>query len=371
MHLPTSPDDRGPSKYFHGRDDIRTFFSGRLNHYEQLRGGSIILITGAPGAGKSALLSVLSDDASKMGWCVNTQMTPEKFANPVEMADTLGVKYKSRKTGSATLNLPVYKHFWQSEKEKSPSVSDIIRSAARAQPLLLVLDEAQHLQILAEIPQDKKVAQAVLETLHNGKIGHPVVFLAGGLDTSRQAFGSLGVSRITSANRVRLGPIDQGPAKEVIRDYVCGEFGCEVPENWLDLLASRSQGWPQHLVCYAHAAGHVLASLQRPSSTSDLEDALSEGRSAQEDYYNARAHDITYGQREAIASVFAKIPINGTVRKREVVNALHKGYSKEVAEEKFRLALHQGILNEREDGLYGIPIPSLYSWLVENYASGK
>ncbi len=265
----------------------------------------------------------------------------------------------------------MYKHFWQSEKEKRSGVADIIRDAASTQPLLLVLDEAQHLQTLAEIPQDKKVAEAALDALHNGKIGHPVVFLAGGLDTSRQAFGSLGISRITRANRVRLGPMDHEPAKSVIRDYVGGEFGCDVPENWLDPLASQSQGWPQHLVCYADAAGHILSTLQCAPSASDLEDALAEGRSAQKDYYNARAHDITYGQREAIASVFAKIPIGVTVRRREVVNALCKEYPKEVAEEKFKIALHQGILNEQEDGLYGIPIPSLHFWLLENYAKEK
>ncbi|MCY4171592.1 MAG: hypothetical protein OXF08_08355 [Bacteroidetes bacterium] len=144
-----------------------------------------------------------------------------------------------------------------------------------------------------------------------------------------------------------------------------------MPDDWVEPLAQRSQGWPQHIVVYVNAAGNLLAPLQRPPSSSDLEEVLKEGRSAQERYYNARAHDITYGQREAIASVIAQIPIGGTVRRREVVNALSKEYPEEVAMAKFMQALQQGILNEREDGLYGIPIPSLHWWLVEKYANGK
>ncbi|MCY3999535.1 MAG: AAA family ATPase [Bacteroidetes bacterium] len=371
MYPPIFPDDRAPAKYFHGRDDIRGFFAARLNHYEHLRGGSIILITGAPGAGKSALLTALSDDASKMGWCVTPDLAPAQLASPARMAKVLGVEYKSLHTRSAQVDGKVYKHTWQSERENAPMVTDIIRDAARPQPLLLVLDEAQRLHTLSEIPEDKKSAEATLEAIHNGKIGHPVVFLAAGLDTSRNAFGALSVSRITDLNRVRLGPLEIESAKDVIIAYVYGEFGCDVPDDWIEPLAQQSQGWPQHLVGYANAAGNILAPLHRPPSASDLKEVLAEGCSAQERYYNACAHDITYGQREAIASVFAKIPIGGTVRKREVVNALCQEYSTELADEKFTQALYQGILNECEDGLYGIPIPSLHSWLVQKYAKGK
>jgi len=371
MYPPIFPDDRAPAKYFQGRDDIRGFFAARLNHYEHLKGGSIILVTGAPGAGKSALLSALSDDASKMGWRVVQGLSPAQLASPARMAKVLDVEYKSLHTRSAQVNGKIYSHLWKSERENVPMVADILRDAARSQPLLLVLDEAQRLRTLADIPEDKKHAEAALEALHNGKIGYPLVFLAAGLDTSTKAFAALSVSRITDLNRIRLGPLDREPAKDVITDFVYGEFGCDVPDDWVEPLAQRSQGWPQHIVVYANAAGNLLAPLQRTPSSSDLEEVLKEGRSAQERYYNARAHDITYGQREAIASVIAQIPIGGTVRRREVVNALCKEYPEEVAVAKFMQALQQGILNEREDGLYGIPIPSLHWWLVEKYANGK
>ncbi|MCY4171119.1 MAG: ATP-binding protein [Bacteroidetes bacterium] len=369
MHQVLHADDRGPTKYFHGRDAIRSLFAERLNHYDQLCGGSTFLITGAPGAGKSALLDVLGKDADKMGWNVKTEISPEHFASPARMARALGVKYVRRKSRPVTLSVKVLRKVWRSEKDTAPGVADVIKKASKSRPLILVLDEAQHLHNIASIDAYRVVATGAMDALHNGKIGYPYILLAGGLDTSENALSDLGVSRITSSNKVRLGPMEMEEAKRVIVDYVHGEFGESVPDHWLSAIAEPTHGWPQHIVCYANAVGNKLISLSRSPTGDDLDEALRNGWDIQMDYYEARAHDITWGQRAILAHLVAEIPVWGTLSKSHVVSALAEKYSQEVAEATFTRALRQGVLSKVKGGGYGVPIPSMHRWLVDEYAT--
>ncbi|MCY4000978.1 MAG: ATP-binding protein [Bacteroidetes bacterium] len=365
------PNDRGPTKYFQGRGAIRKLFLSRLNQYDQSRSGSTFLITGAPGAGKSALLDVLGKDATQLGWRVKTNISPAHFARPAMMADALGVKYTPRKLGRTTLDFKILRNVWYREREKAPSVTDILHMASKRQPLLLVLDEAQHVETLADLPIDKAAATATLDAIHNGEIGFPLILLAGGLDTSEKAMSTLGVSRITAANRVRLGPMRLEEAEVVIRDYVHGEFGELVPDHWIGTISEPTHGWPQHIVCYANAVGNLLLSLGRAPKDSDLDMAIDHGRVEQVAYYAARAHDITRGQREILAHLFNQIPWEGAVRGSVVINALCEKYSVKVAEETFDRALRQGVLSQTIDGDYQVPIPSMQQWLVDEYGPDR
>ncbi|MCY4234419.1 MAG: ATP-binding protein [Bacteroidetes bacterium] len=58
MHIFT--EFRGPTDYFHGREEIINPFLRALKHYQSRAGGCIFLIKGPPGVGKTALISELS-----------------------------------------------------------------------------------------------------------------------------------------------------------------------------------------------------------------------------------------------------------------------------------------------------------------------
>ncbi|MCY4672604.1 MAG: ATP-binding protein, partial [Bacteroidetes bacterium] len=60
--------DRGPAKHFHGRKKILGDFDGLLKHYSNNATGGTFLIQGAPGAGKTALLSECGRRAQEAGW---------------------------------------------------------------------------------------------------------------------------------------------------------------------------------------------------------------------------------------------------------------------------------------------------------------
>jgi len=55
----------------------------------------------------------------------------------------------------------------------------------------------------------------------------------------------------------------------------------------------------------------------------------------------------------------------------DIKNAIKEEYSDEVAEELFHYVLMHGIIDQDRDGDYGIPIPSMHTWLVEEYAKDK
>ncbi len=367
----TQVDDRGPSKYFHGRCEIRNLFSDRLDHYKSVNGGTTFLIKGPPGAGKSALLDVIAQDAVHKGWNVRMKVTPEDFHNPARMAQTLSVQHSPTESTKTTVNLEFFKHEWKSEKTREYSVAQIIAEAASFAPLLLVLDEAQHLINLASPHTVKDAATSTLNAIHNGHIGYPVMLLAAGLGTSEHALNTLGVSRFAGPARIRLGPIDHESTCAVIHDYITGEGGTNLPKEWIEPIAERTHGWPQHIVCYARAAALHLASLPHPPTESDLNVVMRRGRRDQEEYYHGRAHDISWGQREILAYIFAKIPEGGSVRRRTIVSALSEEYPHEVAEATFKRALHQGILDQKKNGAYGVPIPSMRQWLVDEYGPDK
>jgi len=84
--------DRGPSPYFHGREEILQTFSDYLTLFRKEKRGTIFLIQGAPGAGKTALLDVLFSLAKEDLWDV-AEIKVKDLHNPVSMAQSLGESY--------------------------------------------------------------------------------------------------------------------------------------------------------------------------------------------------------------------------------------------------------------------------------------
>ncbi len=65
---PATGCDRGTAAYFHGRKDIISSFEIVLSDTITLNAGTTFLIQGAPGAGKTALLTKLSEKAQGEKW---------------------------------------------------------------------------------------------------------------------------------------------------------------------------------------------------------------------------------------------------------------------------------------------------------------
>ena len=104
-------------------------------------------------------------------------------------------------------------------KRPGRTINKILRSGSK--PLLLVLDEAQRLGQGEIVPaQHKGTVSDVLDYIHNGRAGTPVVLLAAGLGRTEQAFADLGVSRFRGGAFTDLGSLSEEAERAVIRDWI-------------------------------------------------------------------------------------------------------------------------------------------------------
>jgi len=87
--------DRGPTPYFHGRSSILTDFRKTLSNVQTSEKGTVHLVYGAPGSGKSALLHECKKIAMRDQW-ESIYITVGALWNPDKLLNALGIdkKYK-------------------------------------------------------------------------------------------------------------------------------------------------------------------------------------------------------------------------------------------------------------------------------------
>lgn len=183
--------DRGPASHFFGRNSERAIFLDVRNDAVASCAGTTFLIKGAPGAGKTALLHKLADDATADGWQV-FHIKRCGLTEPDDLARQLGVDYNVEISRHVTGSVKLVSAGRTRTSAEVPTSKEIRASAAKVKKgLLLVLDEAQEIADL----KGHIAAETTLDLIHNGEIGHPVILLAGGLGRTIEAFASLGISR--------------------------------------------------------------------------------------------------------------------------------------------------------------------------------
>ena len=119
-------------------------------------------------------------------------------------------------------------------------------------PLLLILDEAQELgqwKGAERTQENHELVQTFLDRIHNGKLAsRPVMLIAGGLGTTKQAFKNMGVSRLKTNCYVDLEPLKPEEERKVIVDWLQLEGKAKGdPLPWIDAIAAEPHGWPQHI----------------------------------------------------------------------------------------------------------------------------
>ncbi len=363
---------RGPAEYFHGRTEIIKHFVHALEHYRNRGKGTTFLIKGPPGVGKTALLTKLAEHADDIGYAVKDTVSPSDLYVPEDMAATLGVEYTSRKELGAHVDAKIVGVSGKKELTQSSAVVHIVQKAALGNGLLLVLDEAQHLAELVTPEAVKVATMNTLDKIHNGKVGLPVFLLAGGLGTTELAFESLGVSRFEDTHRVRLGALGHTSTCAVIHDHLCHCCGMKnPPTEWIESLAEQSQGWPHHMMSCIESFKGALAQAGGDPTKVHLKQILVKGEARMSAYYQARAHGISRKQRVLLASLFTDLHPGESVDREDVIEVLETEYPSEVAQDVFTRALRQGVLDEREDGDFAVPIPSMHTWLVRRYAKER
>ncbi len=363
-HL-TAARDRGPSPYFHGRKAIRRDFAELLKRSKDTNTGTTFLIQGAPGVGKTALLYQMEKEALDRQWEV-VYINVQDLYNPAHLAQTFGETYVTQKQTTTNLDAKVISFDRAKEVSGDSSVIQVLKSLILDSGVVLILDEAQGIDVFVGKPIEPEVI-SLLERIHNGKLRKPAILLAAGLGTTIASFGKLGISRFGRNCVVELGALSKESERLVIQDWIKKEGSGQGDSSaWLDAIAKETHGWPQHIQCYADLASEYLKANGGAMTPDGLNSVLEAGHKARKVYYKQRVVDFFADQIQCLANSIPDQQSEQPAPRIEIMSALANKYGDSEAKDLFRRFVEKGILEERGMG-FVVPIPSMHAWLKETY----
>lgn len=360
-------DDRGPAKYFHGRVQLLDQFATACRSAESRNGGTIFLVQGPPGAGKTALLHECAGRAGMWGW-KTIEITHDAFWNPSALHHAFKPKRRRYRIegASASGGVPGIANLAIFGSKHQPDAHDLLQlHAGRARSgILLILDEAQLIGNTDLSGGALDAATKALQAIHNGKLDHPVILLAGGLSGSAEAFRKFGISRFVNERKTDLGRLEPDAARAVVRDWLQMDGKAkEDVRSWVNAIAEESYGWPQHIMVYVKPAVLRLRADGGLIMDGGLPHVLMEGRQGRERYYQSRAEGLTDTLLRALIGSLA----NGACSEVEILASLGRDYAEQDAKAAFALAVEKGVVAQSGNFDFDIPIPSMRDWMKKKF----
>ncbi len=225
-------------------------------------------------------------------------------------------------------------------------------------PLLLILDEAQRLGESNNIngPYKDDVSD-LLYRIHNGKVGKPVILLAGGLGMTYTAFKALGISRTAEKCKFNMKPLKKEEERAVIHAWLTkeGEARGDLTE-WTYAISQETHCWPRHIHSYSTCAAHVLKQSGGEMTEEGLRIVMEKGLENRWAYYTGRTEGLDDDHIVRLVEMFRDTPVEEGFQKQDLVAELGKP--------GFAQAVSRGVLCY-SNPLYTLPIPSLYDYLTE------
>ena len=170
---------------------------------------------------------------------------------------------------------------------------------------------------------------------------------------------------------MELGALDKGAERAVIQDWLVKEGEAKGdPAEWIDAIAQKTHGWPQHITAYAETAVKQIQKDKGKMTPAGLIVVYKLGEEGREAYYKQRAEDISRKERCSLARLMKNVATQDGLDQEDIEAALSQEYGPDKAQDLFNRALDRGILHS-QDGIYTIPIPSMRNWLKEKYAPEK
>ena len=395
MHHLSLASQRGRPYVFVGREaEI-----GRIHHalnevppHGRWRG--LLVVEGAPGAGKSALLEhmcdLFADDPDTLAiYCGCVPQKEDVGALYGDLATHL-TEYKPEDARRRTVteldggvNVAAVRGGMRRGSELNPapppaSTRNITALSGFAERLdsgrraVVFVDEAQELE-------PGSPAATMFKDLRS-QVDVPVLTVCGGVSDVGDALEDAGMTR--PGEFLRMSPLTSDEAEEAVRRTLegCVEWGLmgwESAERWSRALAKASDGWPSHLHRGIAGALAVLAEQAVPDlRTASLDEALRRGKMARQDYY-ASGIRRTKMPGTVSAHVHRAIEKHGPLRRQqalsmvgEAVDTLNDARAIEdirgnVGDDGrcLRALIHAGVLAHKGAERLVSPIPSFSNYL--------
>ena len=370
-------DDRGATPYFYGRKPILKRFEDLLAKSGETSGGTTFIVQGPPGIGKTALLAECWEKAAEAGWHV-AEIDPEDLWDADKLQETLGLPPEKRTVshtveGGGTLDLTLVKG---GANRRKTSVVDLPKATPlglikkAGGPLLLILDEAQHLGEDGGPPEEhRKSVRTLLKKIHNGGVGKSVILLAGGLGMTFESFAALGISRPLLGSRFNMEPLEREEERAVVEDWLTKEGEAQGdPTAWIDAITQETYGWAQHIISYTEPAVSYLKKHGNKMTDMGLASVMEEGRANRMEYYKHRLSLFTAKECRSFARILVASSGEGGIEQEVAVDQLDKEYGAGKGAELFFRAIRRGVFHiEETTKLYSAPIPSLREYIIRNF----
>ena len=368
--------DRGATPYFHGRTPILDSFKNRLRDDKKNNEGTIFIVQGPPGIGKSALLDECRKKAKNKNWKVRKLVVPALW-DPDLMAECLGLKKKESTTektveggGEISAGVAKFKGAVSGTTKKStPKVTPRSLIQKIKNPLLLILDEAQHLGEDGGPPQEHiHAVKSLLAEIHNGELGKPVILLAGGLGMTHAAFRALGISRLADDCMFDMEPLKREEERAVVQDWLGAGKAKGDTTAWIDAITQETYLWPRHVDSYARNAAQILKANGGQMTPELLRLVMENGRARRWKYYQARLDDFTAKECRSFARILLASSGEGGIEQEVAVDQLDNEYGAGKGAELFFRAVRRGVFHiDAATKLYSAPIPSMREYIVQNF----
>lgn len=388
--------DGGRAKYFHGRDAVWDEFYDILKDAHRERGGTVFLVQGPPGAGKTAILHEFANRAESTGHWGHARIEITCMYNPRRMAAALGDSaYVDRtvlSTGRTTkvgvsqgVAFTHDKHAEEAAERAGPSSDEVLRSHASrsTKGLLLTLDEVQNLSAHKANLGRRTAIMGVLDIIRNATAGGPVVLLAGGLGNSADVLGGFGISRLFAGCLHNIGILKAAAERNVIRDWIVkgGKVGSNVRphilKHWIDTIASETDGWPQHIHSVAPQVARWLKRHGSLMPDTVPEAVMERGKARKHAYYAQRTSSLEEHHLCALATLIVSGPLDAaTFTHMALHRALRAATKKHDPDNEMmspvqaiQVAIKKGVIAAIAPRRLSVPIPSMHDWLLDTYGS--
>ena len=363
--------DRELTEFFVGRESELDFIARRVGRVARRHSagaeapaeGCTILITGVPGAGKTSLMTLLR----------------RKWKNP-DGPGPIGVAVDlSDLSDSETLALAVRRSV---SDGVGPALADYLRSFSIGalgvsagvefaggeasfsdvgRPVALFIDEIQSIPGRPDAPE-----ALLLQSLHLGTHGAPVVPVLAGLAHATDVLEEAGLSRLSDGSVLPLGALSREEACRSAELFLDAFDVAGDRTGWPEAVARWSDGWPMHVHNSLRALAGGLAACGGHLDRVDRAEVKMRAARSRTRYYGQRTAGILEEHPELLGRIMESIPPFG-MRKAGILQLIRSRLGEAEGEfpaagELFRSMLSKGLIQGGLDGRVVCPIPSMRSW---------
>ncbi len=407
--------DRDRAPFLTGRseemDMIKVLCRDALEHVRNGEEASSMtaLLQGAPGVGKTSILNHLIDEWKKEARNAPyvVKVKPATLENEAALAESIiemicpGASQTWRtehssnlagKAGVAGIGLDM-----TGGKIVHPGLATLenigatLRNKGLRGPrwkwdraIVLMVDEIQSL---------KPPSAPMIQSLHMGLHRLPLIPLFAGLGDSLQVVqGFASGSRLTADNVFRLEKLTSEQAADVMEKMLCAydvRGGGTARRRWTDWAVSVSDAWPQHLHNAMRAVASGLLDVRGALDDLDAGQVRKRERSLRLKAYGRRLSNSMKDAIDLVAAVMRDCPIQGNeqdgrpnqanirafIRRHMRLGDEAEDLSWHLPQDEngiqmdirafLRHLIHQGALQERDDGGFECPIPTFREFLID------